>query len=46
MNLVENTCLAGLRPFDLAEVLHHQISCRSTFAFNESAKPEACPIET
>jgi hypothetical protein len=46
MNLVEIIPLGKANPFDLAAMLHHQISCRSTFAFNESPKPHACSIET
>jgi hypothetical protein len=38
MNLVgEQSARQEGGPFDLAELLHPEISCRSTFAINESA---------
>jgi hypothetical protein len=45
MILVQNMPLGKANPFDLAVMFHHQIRCHSTFAFNKSAKPNACSIE-
>jgi len=44
MNLVKTTCSAGHSPFDLASCCIIE-SAAAALAFDESAKPEAYPIE-